>query len=73
MIINTEPLLKYRTHRISKGRNTCLKIMNEKKLGIIVILKNNFTSRENQSWYKGETVIAGIGQGYMLATPLQLA
>ena len=35
--------------------------------------KNNFTSRENQSWYKGETVIAGIGQGYMLATPLQLA
>jgi len=35
--------------------------------------RNNFTSRENQSWYKGETVIAGIGQGYMLATPLQLA
>ncbi len=25
------------------------------------------------SWYPGETVIAGIGQGYMLATPLQLA
>ena len=24
-------------------------------------------------WYPGETVIAGIGQGYMLATPLQLA
>ncbi len=24
-------------------------------------------------WYKGETVIASIGQGYMLATPLQLA
>jgi penicillin-binding protein 2 len=35
--------------------------------------KNNFTSRENQSWYKGETIIAGIGQGYMLVTPLQLA
>ena len=35
--------------------------------------RNNFTSRENQSWFKGETVIAGIGQGYMLATPLQLA
>ena len=27
----------------------------------------------NQPWYKGETVIVGIGQGYMLATPLQLA
>jgi penicillin-binding protein 2 len=25
------------------------------------------------SWYPGETVIAGIGQGYILATPLQLA
>ncbi len=24
-------------------------------------------------WYPGETVISGIGQGYMLATPLQLA
>ena len=24
-------------------------------------------------WYPGETVIAGIGQGYVLATPLQLA
>ena len=35
--------------------------------------RNNFSSRENQSWYQGETIIAGIGQGYMLATPLQLA
>jgi penicillin-binding protein 2 len=26
-----------------------------------------------QVWFPGETVIAGIGQGYMLATPLQLA
>lgn len=28
---------------------------------------------KNQPWYPGETLIAGIGQGYMLATPLQLA
>lgn len=27
----------------------------------------------NQPWYAGETIIAGIGQGYMLTTPLQLA
>ena len=27
----------------------------------------------NQPWYPGETVITGIGQGYMLATPIQLA
>lgn len=26
-----------------------------------------------ESWYPGETVITGIGQGYTLATPLQLA
>jgi penicillin-binding protein 2 len=26
-----------------------------------------------QTWFPGETVIAGIGQGYMLTTPLQLA
>ncbi|MGC8698445.1 MAG: penicillin-binding transpeptidase domain-containing protein, partial [Halothiobacillus sp.] len=28
---------------------------------------------KNQAWYPGETVIAGIGQGYMLSTILQLA
>ena len=26
-----------------------------------------------QAWYPGETVIVGIGQGYLLATPMQLA
>jgi penicillin-binding protein 2 len=29
--------------------------------------------RWNKPWYPGETVIAGIGQGYNLTTPLQLA
>jgi len=28
---------------------------------------------QNTVWYPGETVIAGIGQGYMLSTPIQLA
>ena len=28
---------------------------------------------QGQVWFPGETVIAGIGQGYVLATPLQLA
>ncbi len=29
--------------------------------------------RFNQPWWPGETVVAGIGQGYVLATPMQLA
>ncbi len=29
--------------------------------------------RFKQPWYKGETVIVGIGQGYTLTTPMQLA
>ncbi|WP_413438318.1 penicillin-binding protein 2 [Sulfuriferula sp. GW1] len=29
--------------------------------------------RSKQPWYPGETVIAGIGQGYNLVTPVQLA
>ena len=35
--------------------------------------RRNFSDRDNQRWYHGETVIASIGQGFMLATPLQLA
>ena len=32
-----------------------------------------FRDKRNKAWFRGETVIAGIGQGYVLATPLQLA
>jgi len=35
--------------------------------------RDNFRSRDDKRWYHGETVIASIGQGFMLATPLQLA
>ena len=31
------------------------------------------TRARGEPWYPGETVIAGIGQGYMLVTPLQLS
>lgn len=32
-----------------------------------------FSVRAEQVWFPGETLITGIGQGFMLATPLQLA
>jgi penicillin-binding protein 2 len=35
--------------------------------------RTHFSDRANQVWFPGETVIASIGQGYMLTTPLQLA
>ncbi|MDD1627933.1 MAG: penicillin-binding protein 2 [Methylococcaceae bacterium] len=31
------------------------------------------SARKNQTWYPGETIITGIGQGYLQVTPLQLA
>jgi penicillin-binding protein 2 len=35
--------------------------------------RRNFSNPGDQVWFPGETVITGIGQGFMLATPLQLA
>jgi len=35
--------------------------------------RNNFKNPGDKVWFPGETVITGIGQGYMLASPLQLA
>jgi penicillin-binding protein 2 len=35
--------------------------------------RSQFANRGDQIWFPGETVITGIGQGYLLATPLQLA
>jgi penicillin-binding protein 2 len=35
--------------------------------------KTAFKRREDQVWFPGETVIFGIGQGFLLTTPIQLA
>jgi penicillin-binding protein 2 len=35
--------------------------------------RSAFSRPADQAWFPGETVITGIGQGYMLMTPLQLA
>ena len=47
------------------------KILNQKK-GIIPSKKWKKKTL-NENWYGGETLIAAIGQGYVLTTPLQLA
>lgn len=35
--------------------------------------RRQFSRREDQVWFPGETVISGIGQGFTQVTPLQLA
>lgn len=35
--------------------------------------REQFSRREDQVWFPGETVITGIGQGFLQVTPLQLA
>jgi penicillin-binding protein 2 len=35
--------------------------------------RSAFVAPQDKAWFPGETVITGIGQGYMLTTPLQLA
>ena len=35
--------------------------------------RRTFSNTGDKVWFPGETVITGIGQGYLLATPLQLA
>ena len=35
--------------------------------------RQQFSRREDQVWFPGETVISGIGQGFTQVTPLQLA
>ncbi|MFL2538390.1 MAG: penicillin-binding protein 2 [Candidatus Rariloculaceae bacterium] len=57
------------------GERTGIDVMNE-NMGVIPSRewkRTQFTQREDQTWYPGETVITGIGQGFTLVTPLQLA
>ena len=42
-----------------------------KKQGIVPTKKWK-REKLKESWYAGETLITGIGQGYLLTTPLQL-
>ena len=58
-------------HKLGFGEKTGVDLPRETK-GIIPS-KPWKMKRYKQPWYRGETVIASIGQGYDLATPLQMA
>jgi penicillin-binding protein 2 len=53
------------------GDKTNIDLVNEKN----GLLPSRFWKKatRNMPWFPGETLITGIGQGYMLATPLQLS
>jgi penicillin-binding protein 2 len=53
------------------GRITGIDIIGE--LGGLLPSRDWKRAVHNEGWYPGETLITGIGQGFMLTTPLQLA
>jgi len=70
-IDNMETFLK----RFGLGATTGLDIAGE-RAGVLPSRewkRTAFSRREDQVWFPGETVIAGIGQGFTLVTPIQLA
>ncbi len=61
--------------RFGMGRATGIDIDGE-KTGLVPSREwkeHAFSRPADRVWFPGDTVIIGIGQGYMLATPLQLA
>jgi penicillin-binding protein 2 len=58
-------------HKYGFGERTGIDLTGENEG--IVPSKAYKASRTREPWYPGETVIAGIGQGYWVATALQLA
>ena len=58
-------------HRYGFGEPTGIELVGEN--AGIVPSREWKRGRSSEPWYPGETVIAGIGQGYWIATALQLA
>ena len=58
-------------HKFGFGEKTGVDLLGERS-GLLP--SRDWKKRvKNKIWFPGETLITGIGQGYMLATPLQLA
>ncbi len=58
-------------HKFGFGEKTGIDLVGEKS-GLLPSREWK-RERKNQAWYPGETLITGIGQGYLQVTPLQLA
>ena len=58
-------------HKFGFGSKTSVDIAGE--IGGLVATPEWKKRRHGKPWYPGETVITGIGQGYTMATPLQMA
>ncbi len=57
--------------RFGFGRRTGIDLTGE--LGGVLPSREWKRNNRREAWYPGETLITGIGQGYFLTTPLQLA
>jgi penicillin-binding protein 2 len=68
--LGVDKLAHYASH-LGLGKPTGIDVEGEK--GGIVPTTEWKKKRFNQEWYPGETISVAIGQGYNLATPLQLA
>jgi penicillin-binding protein 2 len=66
-----DQLQQYLSH-FRFGKKTGIDLVGEKE-GVRPSRQYKKKRFPKQSWYPGETVITGIGQGYFLTTPLQLA
>jgi len=67
--------MHYYLNQFGLGHDTGLDMVGESE-GLVPSTdwkRQAFSERADQVWFPGETIIASIGQGYMLATPLQLA
>lgn len=69
--MGVDALQEYLSH-FKFGEKTGIDLVGEKK-GVRPSRQYKKKRFPKQSWYPGETVIMGIGQGYFLTTPLQLA
>jgi len=68
--LGIDRLSEYLT-RFGFGKKTGIDISGE--LGGLAPTREWKRATRNQSWYPGETIITGIGQGFLSVTPLQLA